>query len=384
MTIAQSKPPKASQETDTEKQPGSADVFGKIIVAWAAFASGLLRPSLLSAVIALVSCAAAVIAADIFITEDSMAGPDSAFYAQDTLDDYAFATSDALRFLSHPPQGDHVALIGTAAMREALGTDEDIAARIERGYGKAIPVVDFMNGGQSGIEMAALADSLGHDFQGVVVLGISFSRLAADSSELRTLVREPRLAFVSPAADVEIRAAGFKVPHRIGNYLIDNYKFFVARYRSILWHLISGTRPHHDSRTYLGRPPADAKQWASDSAILKARLAHYDERADNNLGSMDRVIRLFPDRRKVRIVLLEIPLNPRAADDLVGHSFVDAHRARMQAFAEREGVVYWDLNQVAGLTPDDFQDWAHINSASAQDRWTSALIDRLLPLIQTK
>jgi hypothetical protein len=384
MTVAQSKSPKASSDTAAGEPPHPIGIVEKLSVIWAALASGLLKPSLVAAIIALVSCGGAIIAADLLITEDSMMGPDAAVYAQDPLDDYCYATSDALRFLRHPPTGDHVALIGTAAMREALETDQQIAGRIERGYGKAIPVIDFMSGGQSGIEMAALADSLGRDYQGVVVLGISFSRLAADSSELGTLVREPRLAFISPAGDAEIRAAGFEPPHRTGNYLIDNYKFFVARYRSILWHLISGTRPLHDSRTYLGRPPADEKQWASDSAILKARIAHYEERADNNLGAMDRLIRMFPDRNKVRIVLLEIPLNPRAAADIVGQSFVDAHRARMQAFAQREGVLYWDLNETAGLTTDDFQDWAHINRASAKDRWTGQLVDRLIPLIQTK
>ncbi len=384
MTVVQPKSPKASSGTIVGEPSQTVGIVDKLTVAWTALASGLLTPSLVAVVIAVGSCCGAIVAADLLITENSMMGPNASVYAQDPLDDYCYATSDALRFQHNPPKGDHVALIGTAAMREAIETDEQVARRIERGFGKPIPVIDFMSGGQSGIEMAALADSLGRDYQGVVVLGVSFSRLAADSSELGTLVREPRLAFVSAAGDAEIRAAGFEPPHRSGNYLIDNYKFFVARYRSILWHLVSGIRPAHDSRTYLGRAPADDKQWASDSAILKARLAHYEERADNNLGAMDRLIRMFPDRNKVRIVLLEIPLNPRAAADVVGHSFVEAHRARMQAFAQREGVLYWDLNETAGLTPDDFQDWAHINRASAKDRWTGQLVDRLIPLIQTK
>ena len=300
---------------------------------------------------------------------------------QDELDDYAFGTVQALELLRTPPQGQHVALIGTAAMRETLTADDDIAARLSKGLGRSLPVIDFMSGGQSGIEMAAFAESLGRNFEGVVVLGVSFSRLAADSSELNTLVKEPRLAFASPAADAEIQAAGFPLPARTGNYFIDNYKFFVARYRPALWHWLSGKVPRHATRTYLGRPPADAKQWASDAAILKARTAHYDERADGNLGAMDRLVRMFPDRTKVKIVLLEIPLNPRAQDEVLGRDFVTNHRARLQSFAEREGVLYWDLNQVAGLTPADFQDWAHVNTAAGQDRWTSQLTDRLVALI---
>jgi hypothetical protein len=310
-----------------------------------------------------------------------MSGPWAAMLAQDGLDDYEFGTTDALRLMQNPPRGPHVALIGTAAMREALTADSDIAARLSRGLGRPMPVIDFMSGGQSGIEMAAFADSLGPDFQGVVVLGVSFSRLAADSSELAKLVEEPRLAFASKAADAEIRAAGFTPPARTGNYFLDNYKFFVARFRTTLWHLVTGKAPEHITRTYLGRAPADAKQWASDAAILKARIAHYDERAESNLGAMKRLIALFPDRSKVKIVLLEIPLNPQAQDEVLGRDFVRKHRARLQAFADREGVLYWDLNQTAGLTPDDFQDWAHINKASAQDLWTGELTDRLQTLL---
>ena len=312
-----------------------------------------------------------------------MSGPQAALLAQDALDDYEFGTTQALRLMQSPPRGPHLALIGTAAMREALAADSDIENRLSRGLGRPMPVIDFMSGGQSGIEMAAFADSLGRDFEGVVVLGVSFSRLAADSSELATLVREPRLAFISPAADAEIRAAGFTPPAKTGNYFLDNYKFFVARYRTTLWHLLTGGVPEHATRTYLGRPAADAKQWASDAAILRARTAHYDERAESNLGAMKRLVDLF-DRSKVKIVLLEIPLNPRAQDEVLGRDFVTRHRARLQAFAEREGVLYWDLNQTAGLTPDDFQDWAHINKASAQDLWTGQLTDRLQALLGAK
>jgi hypothetical protein len=348
------------------------------------FIENLTTASLTSLFTAIAVCGAAILSAVIFLKEDVMLSPSAAVLAQDPLDDYEFGTSQALRLMRSPPQGPHLALIGTAAMRETLTADDDIAGRLARGLGRPMPVIDFMSGGQSGIEMAAYADSLGRDFQGVVVLGVSFSRLAADSAELAKLVDEPRLAFVSPAADAEIRAAGFAVPARTGNYFIDNYKFFVARYRTTLWHLLTGKAPVHATRTYLGRPPADARQWASDAAILKARTAHYDDRADNNLGAMERLVRMFPDRSKVKIVLLEIPLNPRAEREVLGSDFVARHRARMQAFAQKEGVLYWDLNQSAGLTPADFQDWAHVNTASGQDRWTTQLIDRLLPLLQSK
>ncbi len=381
MTVVQPKSPKASSDTVAGEPPQTVGIIDKLSVAWAALASGLLRPSLVAVIIAVGSCGGAIIAADLLITEDSMMGPNATVFAQDALDDYCYATSDALRFQHNPPKGDHVALIGTAAMREAIETDEQVASRIERGFGKSIPVIDFMSGGQSGIEMAAFADSLGRDFEGVVVLGVSFSRLAADSSELAKLVEEPRLAFASPAADAEIRAAGFTPPARTGNYFIDNYKFFVARYRTTLWHLVTGKAPEHATRTYLGRAPADAAQWASDAAILKARTGHYDDRAEGNLGAMKRLIALFPDRSKVKIVLLEIPLNPKAQDEVLGRDFVSKHRARLQAFAEREGVLYWDLNQSVGLTPADFQDWAHVNTASAQERWTGQLTDRLQTLL---
>ena len=347
-----------------------------------AFAAGFCQPSLLAVTIALLLCLGGIGAACLLITEAKLTGERVAWYALDPLDDYAFATGTALALRAQPPQGPAVALIGTAAMREALIPDEEIAARLTRRAGTDVPVIDFMSGGQSGIEMAALADSLGPDFEGVVVLGISLSRLAADSSELAGLVREPRLAFASAAGDAEIRAAGFSPPWHSGIYFLDNYKFFVARARVLLGRVLGGAVPVHASRTYLDRAPADARQWETDTRILQARLAHYAERADGNLAAMKRVIGLFPDRRKVRIVLLEIPLNPRAVSTVIGPELVEAHRARLRAFAEREGVEYWDLNPVVLLGPDDFQDWAHVNRADARERWTAPLLDRLLPLLR--
>ena len=382
MTIVQQNDRKSSVKLYSSDQPdGAADapLFGEL---YCLFADGLTKASLVSLFMAMGICIFAILSAIIFIKENVMISPSAAILAQDPLDDYQFGTSQALRLLQAPPKGPHVALIGTAAMREALTSDGDIESRLAGALGRSMPVIDFMSGGQSGIEMAAFAESLGRDFEGVVVLGVSFSRLAADSSELAKLVEEPRLAFVSPAGDTEIRAAGFKGPARTGNYFIDNYKFFVARYRPALWHLISGERPEHVTRTYLGRPAADAKQWESDAAILKARVAHYDDRAEGNLGAMDRLVKLFPDRAKVKIVLLEIPLNPRAETEVLGGDFVARHRARLRAFADKEGVLYWDLNESARLTPADFQDWAHINTAAGQEHWTAQLIGKLVPLVQ--
>lgn len=347
------------------------------------FTDNLTKASLPALFVAISLSLAAIMAALLLVKENVMISPAAALLAQDPLDDYEFGTSQALRLMRAPPRGPHLALIGTAAMREALTADQDIETRLSGSLGRTLPVIDFMSGGQSGIEMAAFADSLGRDFEGVVVLGVSFSRLAADSSELAKLVEEPRLALVSPAADAEIHAAGFTPPARTGNYFLDNYKFFVARYRTTLWHLITGEAPVHATRTYLGRPAADAKQWASDATILKARTAHYDDRAAGNLGAMDRLVQLFPDRTKVKIVLLEIPLNPKAETEVLGTEFVAKHRARLRDFAEREGVLYWDLNESAGLSPADFQDWAHVNSAAGQDRWTGQLIEKLVSLIQS-
>jgi len=349
----------------------------------ASFTAGVCQPSLTAVTIALLVCLTGIGAACLLITERSLTGERVAWYALDPLDDYAFATGTALALRQQPPPAPAVALIGTAAMREALIPDDQLAVRLGQRAGAPVTVIDFMSGGQSGIEMAALAESLGPQFEGVVVLGISLSRLAADSAELAGLVREPRLAFASAAGDAEIRAAGFTPPWHTGLYAIDNYKFFVARARAMLAHALGGALPVHASRTYLDRTPADAKQWESDTRTLRARLSHYAERADGNLTALERVLKLFPDRRRVRIVLLEIPLNPHAVSTIIGYDLVESHRARLRAFAARQGVEYWDLNPVALLTPADFQDWAHVNRAEARERWSTVLLDRLGSLLRT-
>jgi hypothetical protein len=353
-----------------------------VLACWDAFKKGISTPSLLALGVAGLVCATAMGGSFLYFTEDRLASSAVHYIASSPVDDYAFSSYKALRLRRSPVSGTQLALIGTAAAREAMTEEADIANRLEAALGQRIPVHDLLSGGLSAIEMTAYAESLGPNFEGVIVVGMSFSRLAAAADEMKTLIEQPRLGYVSAAADEETRASGFPVPLRTGIYLVDNYKFYVARYGTMLRNVfVTGPVPKHITRTYLGRPATDEVQWAADAARLKARLANYEARAQDNLASVARMLKQLPNNSRVKVVLLEIPLNPRALDEVVGRDFIDAHHRRLAKFAADNGVEYWDLNEAANLTPSDFQDWSHINSAKAQQRFTGVLVDRLLPLL---
>ena len=80
------------------------------------------------------------------------------------------------------------------------------------------------------------------------------------------------------------------------------------------------------------------------------------------------------------MVLLESPICPRCIEETMGESFYREHVTNMADFARHQEVRYWNLNEAAGLTNDDFYDYVHIFSTDAQERYTRALGDQLAVL----
>jgi hypothetical protein len=288
------------------------------------------------------------------------------YLIRDELDDYAFASSEILKMRAQP-RGIHGAvLVGTAAMREGLLNQADASRLLSEQRDLPLEVLALMTGGQSALEMTALAVELAPHLDGVLVLGVSPSRLAANPAELASLVRNPRLAFQSEAFDDEARASGHVVATRRGNYLLDNYPFFVARYWDAIGHLLLGPVKQWNTHPYLDKAPKDEAAWRADAQVLKRRLASYEQHAERNLAAYGRLLDKLAAYPSVKVLLLDIPLNPRAVREVFGSDFYAQHRARIAAFAQQRGALYLNLNDVPGLAESDFQDWSHIRSARAQ------------------
>lgn len=341
------------------------------------FAQGPLLLSWPALVLALLTALALLAGSGLLLKPALLTGPWAGYLVRDELDDYAFASREVLKLREQPRRIEGAVLIGTAAMREGLLNQADASRLLSHKRGRASEVMALMTGGQSGLEMTALAAEVAPHLDGVLVLGVSPSRLAADPAELAALVRKPRLAFQSEAFDAEARANGHAPPPRHGQYLLDNYPFFVARYWDALRHLISGPVERWNTHPYLDLSPKAEPAWQADARVLRQRLAAYERHADRNLASYERLLAGLARHPSVKVLLLDIPLNPRARREILGPEFYASHRARVAEFAKRHGAAYLNLNDVPGLSEADFQDWSHIRSAQAQQALSEHLFDAL-------
>jgi hypothetical protein len=315
-----------------------------------------------------------LISSVLFLSPNLITGSFGKYVLRDELDDYGFASKSVYELRSQLTKVDGLALIGTAAMREGLLLAPQTSDLLKSHLQKDIKVIPLMTGGQSGLEMAALAVEAASKINGVIVLGVSPSRLAANPAELASLVRNPRLAFQSKAFEEEAKANGHIPTTRFGLYSLDNYQFFVARYWFLLRNLIVGPINDWNMHPYLNLEQKDEVAWLVDAKKLKDRLANYDAYADKNLQSYDRLLVRLKDFPNVKVVLLDIPLNPRTINEVMGINFYSAHRKRIAEFAKKHAVSYVNVNDINSLTENDFQDWSHIRSSRAQKEITEHLL----------
>lgn len=346
-----------------------------------AFSQGPIFLTWRALIIAALLAAMLIFASLLWITPSVITGKYAAYFLKNELDDYGFASRTALSITEKNAPVVGLALVGTAAMREGLLSDIAIRNELEKKEKNDLEVINLMTGGQSALEMAALAGQIAPLFKGVLILGVSPSRLAADPAELGNLVRNPRLAFINPAFINEARATNHAIKEPTGIYAVDNYQFFVARYWDALGHLLSGPVAHWNIHPYLGLQKKDAATWEKDKKILQGRLSRYQTNAAANLASYERLSHALSNRPDIAIVLLDIPLNPRTINDIMGQDFYAGHRTRMAHFAKIHGLTYVNLNDAAGISQEDFQDWSHIRTEHAQQRYTAHLLKEIEPLL---
>ncbi|NFV82269.1 hypothetical protein [Magnetospirillum aberrantis] len=326
---------------------------------------------------AIATVAALTAAAAITIDSRYLAqGAGTAFWPRNAIDDYAFASTAAQRVGAIAQGRPTMVLVGTAAMREGLLPAGDIEHRLRQRLGREMPVVNLSTGGQSPLEAAGLIFEAAPQAKGTLVLAVSPSRMSASGGELQKLLDHPRLAFMNDGIRREAEALGLKVPAQRGVYLLDNLQFYVVRAPSFVANLLTGTKPVNDEQTYLGRGHQDAEEWDKDTRILAQRLSGYDRNFTANIAPYRRIVRWIKDNHLPwNVVLLEIPLNPRALAEATGPDFYPAHIANMRKFCAEEGCTYVNSNPRKLLAEEHFFDWSHLSSQRGKEIFTDAFLD---------
>ncbi|MGE5515622.1 MAG: hypothetical protein ACM31D_07335 [Bacteroidota bacterium] len=323
-----------------------------------------------AAVLALTAVATVTIDGDYLRT-----GATAAYWPRNAIDDYAFASIEAKRAAEKTAGKPSLVLVGTAAMREGLLPARDIEQLLSTRLGREVPVINLSTGGQSPLEAAGLVWEVAPKARGTLVLAVSPSRMAASGGELQNLLDHPRLAFSNDGIRREAEALGLRVPQPSGITLLDNLQFFVIRAHTFAANLATGTRPENDVQTYISRGREDGEAWGKDIKTLSKRLSGYDKNFPANIQPYRRILRWVKENNLPwNVVLLEIPLNPRAIAEATGPDFYPNHVASMKAFCAEEGCTYVNSNTRNLLSEEHFYDWSHLSSRQGKEIFTDAFL----------
>lgn len=305
-------------------------------------------------------------------------GATAQFWPRDAIDDFAFASLEAKRVSATTAARPTLMLVGTAAMREGLLPASDIQKLVSKRVGHDVPVLNLMTGGQSPLEAAALVWEVAPKTRGTLVLAVSPSRMAASGGELQGVLDHPRLAFSNEGLRKEATALGLTPPKQTGIYLWDNLEFYVIRLPSFVRHWLGGKAEKNDVQTYLNRGREDGETWGKDMGILSKRLATYDQNFPVNIAPYRRLIRWVRENHyPLNVVLLEIPLNPKAIAQAAGDDFYRSHVANLKRFCHDEGCNYVNLNTRNLLAEDQFYDWSHLSSHQGKEIYTDAFLTEI-------
>ncbi|MGB3209278.1 MAG: hypothetical protein WBB19_01090 [Desulforhopalus sp.] len=306
------------------------------------------------------------------------------YWPRDTLDDYAFLSLTACR-LKPSPETPRILLVGTAAMREALELPLVLEQKLNRLTDMQVEVVNFMAGGQSAIEAAALVSEVVDQEPTIVILGVSPSRMSAAREELSTIVDHPRLAFQNQAMLEEISNLGLHPGHLSGHYLFDNYEFFAIRMVPFLKNLLAGSLYQNNLHTYDGLTPQSEKSWNADMERLRSRLLHYQQRFPENIASYSRIIeRAVRKNSNSHFILLDIPINPKTLQAVFPVNLYKEHIKKMENFCAINSCVYVNPNENNSLKSEHFYDWSHMSSGDGREIFTNQIIPHVLNALSVK
>jgi len=360
----------------------NADCAGTVQF-WREFRREATRPCLGGLLTALFVAASLFASCFVLVTPDLMATDKYRYFARSRSDEGNFITAKAQRLARWKPLEPAVFILGTSSDQEAITSYDQLAQFVAERCNITPVVHDLTMGGQSHWEMAALTDMLPSSFDGVVVLGLGVlpPRFLLPRERLESLLKAPRLGFVSETFDSEARLAGLRIPRRTGNYFWDNRRFFGLRIPHFFWHLVTGPVDYvgHGEYYELHMKFFGA---ASEIARMKVQLTDYDKKAPQGLAVFARIAEKIKNRGRVSVVIVQSPANPEFIARAWGNDFYKKHQQYMREYSAEHGMLYWDLGEAAGLKNEDFYDWVHIRELDARVRYTTLLGEELANLLR--
>lgn len=339
------------------------------------FLEGLVKPSLISVVTALVVTASIGLLL-LGVSQLQVASFLDKIGASNQADAYLIS-SRAIKLASVRPTPSGLILLGASTTRESF--DEDIARNLLSDHPR-VSIIDLTASGETIVEAVGLADAIPDDFRGIVIFGVNCIRMSRTPE--RANFTNPRFGNYSATLKDEAVRLGLPIEPDTGFYAVDQRAFLLRLWGDLRekpkWLLRVGRKPKRhlyrnkqrsEAELVKGMGPASAK------VLTRAATAYR-----TNFDIIGRMIKRL-EKNGVKVVLLESPINPRFVAEALGTDQYRDYLALMRSFANSSGATFLDLNAEAELQPSDFYDHGHLRAAAATDRFTRLLIGHVRPMI---
>lgn len=306
------------------------------------------------------------------------------YLMEDEKDDYAYLTTEVLKIKYNIHNGLGVIVVGNSASKEAVDA-KYLAEQLSKKMSYPIPIRKLAVGGLFLVEEVCLLDNIDDTFQGIIVIQIEPPRLAFDKKVLKGgITKHSRLAMYCPAFDEEMKIAGVEPQHWLDNYFLDHYKFFVARLLAVLLNTLRGPR-HWDTYGSDDWLVPTQTQWERAVTRFARWQDNYLENRGDNFGIYERIIQRLL-KKNIQVALLETTINPRT-EELIYQTpekkkLYEQYYAEVSQFAQKMGIPYWNFSVEANLKVEDFIDHIHISKPKARRRYTEALVNQLVSLLE--
>lgn len=346
------------------------------------FRAGLLTPSVSALAAASLVCIV-LFAASARLVGPWVVDPDHVrWFAATERDDAAFVASILTTLPDTPRDRPHVALLGASSMREAITSGADVERRLEAAIGRDLRVLELMTDNQAIEQSGALAALVPDDVPTVVVIGVTLYGLGRDPELARFLAVRPRFGAELNELDAELELQGVPPRRLRGIPLLDDPGFYLRRLPSVPANLVSGGSVWERHRFRHKRPieieelPTYADELIAWDDVIDGLTRHGDFRVE----VVQRIVERIQTRGHVPVIaagprLRGWPHDPRA-DEAIEH-----YEALLDRIRQLPGVHVWLLDE-AGLVRNDFVDVMHLRTANGTERYTAALIERLVPVVR--
>ena len=340
-----------------------------------AFLAGLAMPSSLSVAIMVATCSLCFLASVLYLPV-IFSKPVSKLFVSAT-DHYYYVTRE-LFDLKEQPTGEKPVFViaGASVTQSSFGGTGKVSEALQEKFGKAFDVRLMTTGRQNLVEHFMIFDHLPQDRPVLAVLGVGPARFSWEKDQYLRTYDTHRFGTSSPAYLAQLARLDPDFEQPSGHLLRDHLAFYVARTEDILTKLARaalGKAGGREQNQYVGRRQSDAG-YRGHAARVAGRLAGAENHSPLNHDLFRDLLAFVKQRGNIELVVMEHPIRPGFVEDFYNAEAYARHLAKMAQITREAGIRYVIADQETALGEDDFYDWAHIRTRSAQNQLRAAML----------